>query len=111
MPFFIPLTCVTLSQFYSITSLVLFTKHNRLWNEKKNIFVHMTDSAYRIISKEVENCVFRHYRHRTLVLLKYVDRRIFVRDIAFLAAGLRFVIICRFIRLNKILRKICDPVK
>ena len=35
MGFFIPLTYVTLSQFYSITSLVLFTKNKKLWYEWK----------------------------------------------------------------------------
>ena len=36
--FFIPLNCVTLSQFYSITSLELFTKNNELWNERNEDF-------------------------------------------------------------------------
>ena len=39
MPFLIPLTCVTLCQFYSITSRVLFTKKNKLWNERKEVFL------------------------------------------------------------------------
>ena len=59
MAFFVPLTCVTRSQFYYITSLVLFTKNNKLWNERKeDFFVYMAASAYHI-SREVENRVFR----------------------------------------------------
>ena len=58
MAFFIPLNCVTLSQFHSITSLVLFTKSNKIWN----IFVYMTASAYHLVSEEVENRVFRRNR-------------------------------------------------
>ena len=38
MPFFIPLTCIRLCQFYSITSLVLFIKNYKLWNERKDVF-------------------------------------------------------------------------
>ena len=58
MTFFILLICDTLSQFYSITSLVLFTKNNnKLWNEKKVFFLFMVASAYRVILKEVENRV------------------------------------------------------
>ena len=38
MAFFIPLTCVTLSPFYSISSLVLFTKNNNYKMRGKNIF-------------------------------------------------------------------------
>ena len=61
---FIPLTCVTLSQFYFITSLVLFIKNNKLENEKKKLFcIYGCLSA---ISKEVENRIFRHnfiFRH------------------------------------------------
>ena len=69
MVFLIPKICVTLSQFYSITSIVLFTKNNKLWNKRKNIFVCMAASAYHVISKEVENWVFRHnciFRHTCL---------------------------------------------
>ena len=40
MAFFIPFTCVTLCQFYSITSPVLFTKNNKLWNERKEDFLY-----------------------------------------------------------------------
>ena len=45
--FFIPLTCVKFSQFYSITSLVLFTT-NKQWNKRKD-FVYMAASAYYVI--------------------------------------------------------------
>ena len=38
MTFFIPLTFVTLCQFYSITFPVLFTKNNKLGNETKENF-------------------------------------------------------------------------
>ena len=61
MAFFIPLTCVTLSQFYSNTSLVLFTKNNKLWNERKEEDL-LPASAYHVISEEVENRVFRDIR-------------------------------------------------
>ena len=40
MPFFIPLTCITHCQYYSITSLVLFTKNSKLWNERKDVLPH-----------------------------------------------------------------------
>ena len=62
MTFFIPFTCVTLCQFHPITSPVLFIKNNKTnyrW-EKRKLFVYMTASAYHVISKEVENCIFRH---------------------------------------------------
>ena len=62
MTFFIHL-CHTLSQFYPITSPVFFTKNNELWNERKIFFfVFMAASAYHSISKDEENCIFRHYR-------------------------------------------------
>ena len=38
MAFFTPLTCVTLRQFYSITSPVLFTKNSKLRNDRKEDF-------------------------------------------------------------------------
>ena len=39
MEFFIPFhsTCVTLCQFFSIASPVLFNRNNKLWNERKKI--------------------------------------------------------------------------
>ena len=60
MAFSLPLTSVKLSQFYSITFFVLFTKNNKLRIKEKKIFVYMAASAYHVISKEVENHVFRH---------------------------------------------------
>ena len=39
--FFIPLTCVTLSQFNSVTPFVLLTKNNKLWNQRKNYFLYI----------------------------------------------------------------------
>ena len=66
MAFFIPSTLVTACQFNSITSPVLFTKSNKLWNLWKRRFsVYMTASL-SVIWKEVENCIFRHnyiFRH------------------------------------------------
>ena len=41
MAFFIPLTCITLSQFYSVTCLVFFTKSNKLWNDRKEDFLYI----------------------------------------------------------------------
>ena len=40
MAFFIPLTCDTLCQFYSITSPVLFTKNNKLLHQRKEDFLY-----------------------------------------------------------------------
>ena len=58
--FFIPFICVILSQFYSITSPVLFTKNNKLCGmRKKKIFVDMAASAYHVMPKEVENWIFK----------------------------------------------------
>ena len=55
--------CHTLCQFYSIASLVLFTRNNKLWNERKEgFFICMAASANHFISKYVENCIFRHNR-------------------------------------------------
>ena len=79
---FIPLTCVTLSQFYFITSLVMLvlpTKNNKLWNKRKEVFfVYVAASTYCVISKEVESRVFRRnriFRHTCLykqpILTKY----------------------------------------
>ena len=39
--FFIPFTCATLCEFYSIASPVLFTKNNKLWDERKQIFLYI----------------------------------------------------------------------
>ena len=63
MAFLIPLTCVTLCQFYFITSDVLFTKNNKRMGmrekgmREKKIFLYMAPSAYHYISKDVESCV------------------------------------------------------
>ena len=39
---------------------MLFTKTYKLWKErKKTFFVYITASTYQVISKEVENRVFR----------------------------------------------------
>ena len=55
MTIFILFTCVILYQFHFITSPLLLTENNKLWNEKKEHFFYMTTSSYLIISKEVEN--------------------------------------------------------
>ena len=41
MTFFTPLIFVKLSQFYSITSPVLFTKNKKLWNDRNKDFLHI----------------------------------------------------------------------
>ena len=58
MVFLIPFTCITPFQLHSITSTVLFTKNNKLWNRRFSIY--MTASAYYVISKEAENRISRH---------------------------------------------------
>ena len=55
--FFIPLTSVKHSQFYPITSLVLFTKNNKLWNEHKED-VYVAASVYHVILKESLSGIF-----------------------------------------------------
>ena len=66
--FFTPFNIVTICQAYSITSTVLITKLNSKtieW-EKIRFFAYMDDSAYHVISKEVENQIFRYnwiFRH------------------------------------------------
>ena len=57
MAFCIPLTCVTLPQFHSFTSLVLFSKNNKLWNEKKKDFGYMAASAYHVIKVGRKSCL------------------------------------------------------
>ena len=55
MAFFIPFTFVALCQCYYITSPVLFTKINKLWNKRKeDFFVYMAAWAYHYTSKEVD---------------------------------------------------------
>ena len=41
MTFFFPFTCVSFSQFYSITFPVLFTKNSKLWNKRKEDFLYI----------------------------------------------------------------------
>ena len=57
MAFFTPFTCITLCQFYCITSPLLFTKNKELWNERKEVFcIHGCYIALRrYIAKEAEN--------------------------------------------------------
>ena len=58
MVFFTPFTFIKLSQFYSITSPVLFNKNKKLWHQRKEDFLAFYGSvsaAYHIISKELEN--------------------------------------------------------
>ena len=46
LAFFIPFTCVTLCPFYLFMSHVLFTKYDKLWNERKeDFFFYMTASS------------------------------------------------------------------
>ena len=55
--FFIPFTCITLCQFYFITSPVLLKKISNYGMRKMKIFVYMAASAYHIIFKEIENLI------------------------------------------------------
>ena len=77
MTFFIPFTSVSHCRFNSVTFPVLFTKNNN--------FVHVAASVYHVISKEVENHIFRHNRifrhtcmHKQLILTKQWNYNIFV---------------------------------
>ena len=90
MAFFIPFTCIALSQFYSITSPVLFTKNNKIWNEKKEDFLYIATSGYHVISKEMENRVFRHHLRshilstsKNFVFSNFTQKNIFAPDGAF----------------------------
>ena len=59
MIFFMSFIFVTLCQFYSVTSLVLFTKNSELCYERKRRFsVYMTASSHCVILKGVENPIF-----------------------------------------------------
>ena len=59
MTFFMPFVFVTLCQFYSLTSLVLFTENSELCYETKRRFsVYITASSYYVILKGVENHIF-----------------------------------------------------
>ena len=53
--------CYTLSiSLYNLPRVRLFTKNNKLWNERKeDFFVYMAASTYHVTSKETENCIFR----------------------------------------------------
>ena len=63
-------TCAALSQFYSITSLVLFTKTNKQWNEKKSRIMRIKKKrlshGYR--KKFIESLCERHH-----ILVVFVD--------------------------------------
>ena len=52
LPCVIPMCC----------SLVSFTINNKLEWEKRRFFVYLDASSYHVISKEIENRVFRHNR-------------------------------------------------
>ena len=67
MAFFIPLTCVTLCQFFYVTSRILSTKITKYETEK--VFCVYGSSPYHLISKEVENCIFRHVHNRISFLV------------------------------------------
>ena len=41
-------------------SCVIHLKQQTMEREKRRVFLYMAASAYHVISKEVENCVFRH---------------------------------------------------
>ena len=61
--FFTPFNFVTLCQFYSFTSPVLFTKlHEEIIESEKEDFLHiwLHQHIALYISKEVENEIFRH---------------------------------------------------
>ena len=62
MAFFIPSICVKLSQFYSTTSLVLFTINNKLQNKKKeDFFVYVAASVNHVISfLDTHVCIINH---------------------------------------------------
>ena len=49
MAFFIPFLCVTLFQFFSITSPVLFKKNKKLWKERREDFLYGCFSLSRYI--------------------------------------------------------------
>ena len=68
MAFFISFNFVTLWYFYSIISPVLLAKlHLETIEWEKRIFLaYIAASSYHVISKEVENQIFRHkwiFRH------------------------------------------------
>ena len=64
MAFCTPFNFVTFCQFYFIPSPVLITNFQQEtieW-EKRIVFGYMAVSVYQVISKEVENSIFRHNR-------------------------------------------------
>ena len=67
MAFFIPLTCVTLCQFFYVTSRILSTKITKYETEK--VFCVYGSSPYHLISKEVENSILRHNHNRISFLV------------------------------------------
>ena len=60
MSFFDLFSCVTLCQLYSFTSPLLFTKNSKL--RKEDFLYIWLLQRHHVISKEVENCIFRHNR-------------------------------------------------
>ena len=63
MAFFIPFTCATLCQFYSITSPKLFNKNIKIRNERKEDFLYIwLLQRNKFISKEMENRISRQNR-------------------------------------------------
>ena len=52
--------CHTFSILLYHLSCVIHLKQQTMEREKRRVFVYMAASAYHVISKEVENCVFRH---------------------------------------------------
>ena len=112
MAFFAPFTFVKHYQLYSIAFSVLITKiRNYIMREK--IFLCIAVIAYQVISKEVENHIFRHYwilRHTCMykkpILAKQWNYNIFVQilycyfrytDMLFLTCVL-FVACCNIVR-------------
>ena len=73
MAFFIPLSCVTLYH-----PLVLFTKNNKLWIERK-------ECVFLVARCKIIRALWESKKKR-LELQKKVNRRICVRDITFSAA-------------------------
>ena len=63
MVFFIASIYVAICQFCSFTFPVLFTKNNKLWNERKeDFFLYIAASAYHAIPSVVEDYIFIHNR-------------------------------------------------
>ena len=75
--FFIPFTCVTINQFYSTTSPVLFTQKVINYGMRKYICVYVGALVYHIISNEADDRIFRCNRifgypfmYKQLILIK-----------------------------------------